>query len=134
MRPVADRALRLIRGFRIPLAAVLVGLAPVSALAAPLSLAVETAEAVRHPSIDATVLDIKLTPDGATTFADFTAAHVGEAIELRIDGAVVLTATLREAITSGTIEISGEQTADELRAIAKRIAAGARVEVDLAGN
>ena len=78
------------------------------------------------------VIDMKLTPASTKAFADLTAANIGKAVALRIDGTVVASPVVREPIVDGTVRISGGLTEDELRAIAAKLSsASAKVEIEV---
>jgi len=104
-----------------------------SALAAePVKLLVAHAETVVDAATGEPVLDIKLTPEGARSFAALTSASVGKTLALRIDGTVVATPKLLDPILGGEVRVSGSFGADELRSIASRISSGtAQVEVEV---
>ncbi len=54
----------------------------------------------------ATTLQIGLTPDAASTFAQYTAANIGSFFAVVLDGHVVLAPAIQAAITGGDIVIS----------------------------
>ena len=96
-------------------------------LAPATALAGETVELhVRHASI---VLDsagqkamqLELTPQSRDDFAAFTGRHVGETIDLSVDGEVLISPRLMEPIAGGLIMVSGSFAQGELEKIATRI-------------
>jgi hypothetical protein len=79
--------------------------------------AIDTAEAGTDDN-GAPELTLRLTDEGATVFADFSADHVGEFVALTVDHLIVVAPMLNEAITDGVIEITSGpdgMDADELR-------------------
>ena len=114
---------------RLAAAAALVVAAVIAASAAPLTLAVMRAEVGQVAGM--IVLDMTLTASSAKDFAAFTTANVGRAVELRIDGKVMMAPVVREPILGGHVQISGNFAKAELVAIASRISTGeAKVEVE----
>ena len=90
------------------------------------SLALDIAKAsIAYGFPDKTTLDIQLTETGASDFAAFTQKHVGELVDLKVDGKVVMSPKLVEPITAGRITVSGQFAPGKLEAIARKIAAGA---------
>ncbi len=80
---------------------------------------------------DNTMLDLELTPTGGEAFAAFTEKHVGETIDLKVDGKVVISPKLVEPITTGHISVSGKFAPGRLESIAKKISAGtATIDVE----
>ena len=54
-----------------------------------------------------TVLDINLKPAAATSFAEYTTAHVSESFAILIDGVVALVPVINEPVTGGMLQVSG---------------------------
>ena len=85
---------------------------------------------MRHASI---VLDsagqkamqLELTPQSRDDFAAFTGRHVGETIDLSVDGEVLMSPRLMEPIAGGMIMVSGSFAQGELEKIATRISQAA---------
>ena len=103
-----------------------------TALADPLAIKVKEADV--GSALGQPVLNLSLDEAAATAFADFTKANVGKQIELRIDGKTMLTATLRDPILSGKVQVSGHSRS-EFTSVADRIKAGAaEVEVEVAAK
>ena len=73
---------------------------------------------------DQSALDLQLTPEGGEAFASFTERHVGETVDLVIDGKVMMSPRLVEPISGGRIVVSGKFAPGRLEAIARRIAGG----------
>ncbi|MGX5828779.1 SecDF P1 head subdomain-containing protein [Mesorhizobium sp. 43Arga] len=117
---------RLIAGIAITLFAC--GLA----MAKPLTLAIAKAAVVSDQAPGQRALNLKMTPDSAKAFADFTTANVGKVIDLSVDGAVVASPRLVEPILGGEVMLSGTFAPGELQRLAERISAGgAKVTVEV---
>ena len=106
-----------------------------SALAAPIGLAIKSA------GVEAGVFDgqptivVELAPDAQRTFAKLTARHLGEVLDLLVDGAVVSSPRIQTVSPGPSVVISGEFTASEAAELARRISSGdALVEVELASK
>lgn len=113
--------------------------APISALlllsgiayAEPLELKVAKVSVVTDKALHQQALSLELTPESRDAFAAFTSEHVGNTIDIRIDGEVVMSPRLVEPIAGGLIMVSGSFKPGELAEIGKRIIpGGARVEVE----
>lgn len=101
-------------------ALVLLGLVH-SAMAADFELAVETArEGYDRFSAQPTV-EAVLTPEGRKAFAKLTLEHVGEVIELRVDGELLSSPVVQSPILDGRLTISGAMTAAKARSLAARL-------------
>lgn len=101
------------------------------AAAAVLELSVTRAYVVTEEATGRPALSITLSPESIKAFADFTDANVGRKVELRIDGKVVLSATVRERIVMGEVMVSGDLTRLQLLETANGIWSGkAKVEVE----
>jgi preprotein translocase subunit SecD len=108
--------------------------APIStvATAAPLALEVAGATASLDQRINEPIISIRLTAASGRSFGELTAANVGKAVEVRVDGKAVMKPIIREPILGGTLMISGGFTIAEARDIAGRLTAGrARIEVEV---
>jgi preprotein translocase subunit SecD len=68
--------------------------------------------------------------DGRRTLAQFTNEHVGEVIEVRGEGRLLMKARLRTAILGGQIEIGGSFGSDEVLSLASRLAISGKIEVN----
>ena len=105
----------------------------VSASADPLTLRVTRAEAAYVQRSGEPVVSMVFDEESKRLFADFTARHIGKAMELRIDGRTVMKAVIREPITGGAGQIAGGLTAQQAREMAERLSSGAaRLEVEAA--
>lgn len=102
-------------------------------LAEPLLLSIVSAEAGQDPATGMPVVALKMTGESAKAFGDFTAAHVGHAVSILVDGEAVSSPVVREPIRGGEVTISGSMTEADAKALAGRIAKG-KVSVDLAAD
>jgi preprotein translocase subunit SecD len=118
--------MRYIRGM---VAAAVLALAPAVAWAGEsIVLHVQHASVVKD-SADQPSLQLELTKASKDEFGAFTGRHVGEVVDFKVDGEVVMSPVVREPITGGLIMVSGQVGKRELASIAKRIeAAEAKVE------
>lgn len=71
------------------------------------------------------VVSVEFTDDGAKLFADITSEHVGEQLAIFLDGEVVSSPVINEAIPSGKAVISGNFTAEEARDLVQNLNFGA---------
>jgi preprotein translocase subunit SecD len=77
-------------------------------------------------------LKLDLTPESKDAFGAFTTKHIGELVDLRIDGKVVMSPVVRDPILGGQVMVTGNFERGELVAIAKRVeAADAKVEAEV---
>ncbi len=70
------------------------------------------------------VVQLKLTPDGASAFATATAANVGETISIWMDEQLLSAPTVNDAITNGEAIITGMGSVENAQALADQINAG----------
>lgn len=70
-------------------------------------------------------IDIEFTPEGAEKFARLTSMYVGEVIPHLLDGEVLVAPVIRQPITGGTGQITGNFTHEEARNIAIQLKHGA---------
>ena len=63
-------------------------------------------------------MQLELTPQSRDDFAAFTGRHVGETIDLSVDGEVLMSPRLMEPIAGGMIMVSGSFAQGELEKIA----------------
>jgi preprotein translocase subunit SecD len=66
-------------------------------------------------------LTLDLNDADARTFGDWTAAHTGERLAVVIDDEVVFAPTIQSAITGGEVQITGDYTQDEVKALLDRL-------------
>jgi preprotein translocase subunit SecD len=100
------------------------------ALAEPLTLEVTEASAAYDARNNFPLVTFRLAETSRKAFADFSAAHVGEKIDIRIDGKSVMKTVIREPITGGVGQIIASSP-DEARQLADRLASkAARLDVE----
>jgi preprotein translocase subunit SecD len=73
--------------------------------AEPRTLEVTEAEVAYDARNSAPIVTVRLSETSRKAFADFSARHVGEKIDLRIDGNSVMKTVIREPITGGVGQI-----------------------------
>jgi preprotein translocase subunit SecD len=107
------------------------GLSP--AVAEPLTLDVMEATSVPDRSgNNQAVLTVRLAESSRQAFADFSKAHVGQAINVTVAGKSVTKPVIREPITGGVISIA-VLTIDEGRKLAARLTSKtAKLDVEVA--
>ena len=107
--------------------------APGAALAGEsMVLHVAHVSVVNEPVTGQLALRMELTTESKEAFGAFTTRHIGEQVDLKVDGEVLLSPVMREPITGGELMISGQFGKSELVAIAKRVeAADAKVEAEV---
>ena len=66
-------------------------------------------------------LSIRLDADGADQLATITAAHIGEALPLRVDDEVLMSPRVMETITEGELLVAGDFEESALKALAVRL-------------
>ncbi len=116
------------RALLVALAALL---AASPAAAERLALSVAAVEIVPDTVPGQMLLRLELTPESRAAFAAFTGRYVGETVDFRIDGQMVMSVRLVEPILGGMFVVSAMFAKGELEAIARRIDAGkAAVEVE----
>ncbi|GAA4740069.1 SecDF P1 head subdomain-containing protein [Gordonia alkaliphila] len=79
--------------------------------------AVQSAEAARTAA-GAWVVSVTLTPDGSDVWADYTGRNIGRSTALVLDSTVLSVASIQSRI-GGTMDLSGEFTEQEAKALAK---------------
>lgn len=106
-----------------------------SAWAAPIGLAIKSASVQAGTFGGEPTIVVELEPDAQRTFAKLTTRHVGEVLDLLIDGTVVSSPRVQSVIPGPSVVISGDFTASQAADLARRISSGdARVEVELASE
>jgi len=71
------------------------------------------------------VVAIDFTDEGAQKFADLTAANIGHRISITLDGEVLTSPVVNEAITGGKAVITGSQSLEEAKNLAILLRSGA---------
>ena len=94
------------------------------ALAEPLALEVTEASVAYDTRNNFPVVTFRLAEASRKAFADFSTRHVGEKIDVRIDGKSVMKTVIREPITGGVGQITASSP-DEARQLADRLASRA---------
>jgi len=75
-------------------------------------------------SLGSPAIDFVLTPEGATIFAEHTAANVGKFLTITLDKRVISPARINGAIPGGQGQISGNFTAESANALAVQLRYG----------
>lgn len=71
------------------------------------------------------LVTVKFNQEGAELFAQITREHTGEQLGIFLDGELLSSPVINEAITGGTAVISGQFTVDEAQILAKNLSFGA---------
>ena len=85
----------------------------------------ESANVTRNSNTGEYVISFKLNEKGTQIFGDHTTKSTGAYLAIVLDGAVISSPTIREPITSGTGQISGQFTADSANQLALQLRYGA---------
>lgn len=81
------------------------------------------------------LVSIRFNGEGAKLFGDITRANVGQQLGIFLDGELLSSPVINEAITGGTAVISGSFTPDEAQALAQNLSFGALpVAIELQGT
>jgi preprotein translocase subunit SecD len=99
------------------------------AFAEPLTLEVTEAEVAYDTRNSQPVVTFRMSEASRKAFADFSAQHVGEKIDLRIDGNSVMQTVIREPITGGVGQILAISR-DGARQLTERLKAKAPLVVE----
>jgi len=70
-------------------------------------------------------VDMQLTSDGTTKFSQATSANIGKPISIYLDGNLISSPVVQQAITDGKAVITGNFTADQARNFALQLKSGA---------
>lgn len=101
--------------------------------AEPLSLDIVAGDVYRDDIIDEPYLLLRLSPAAAAAFNEFTGRRVGCPIDVRVDGRLIMTATVREPIRLGSFTLYAYD--QDIHAISRPILLDrVTVEVDDAAN
>ena len=96
-----------------------------------IELHVQHVSVVTEPVSNEPALKMELTADSKEAFGAFTNRHLGEQVDFKVDGQVVMSPVVREPILGGEVMINGRFEKAELVKIAKRVeAADAKVEAE----
>jgi preprotein translocase subunit SecD len=85
----------------------------------------ESANVTRDSNTGEYVISFTLNEKGTQIFGDHTTKSTGAYLAIVLDGAVISSPTIREPITSGTGQISGQFTADSANQLALQLRYGA---------
>jgi SecD/SecF fusion protein len=100
------------------------------ALAEPLTLEVTEASVAYDARNNFPVVTFRMAEASRKAFADFSTHHVGEKIDIRVDGKSLMQTVIREPVTGGVGQITASSS-NEARQLADRLASkAARVEVE----
>jgi protein-export membrane protein SecD len=88
------------------------------------------AEVILDPQTNQPLVSFELTPEGADIFAEYTSDHVGEFLAIVLDGEVISSPQIRDAIITGSGVITGSFTYDEANSLVIQLRAGS-LEVPL---
>jgi preprotein translocase subunit SecD len=91
------------------------------AVAADIVLAVATAKIGHDPFSAEPSVEVTLTPEARKTFGKVTLEHIGEVVELWVDGELVSSPVVQSPILEGSLTISGAMTAADARLLAARL-------------
>jgi preprotein translocase subunit SecD len=106
-------------------------LTAVTALAEPLVLDAKQASPGYDQRTKEPVVTYILSEPSRRLLADFTTKNVGQPVELRVNGAVIMKVIIREPILGGQGQIVGDLTLEQVDDIAKQLTAGDKIEIDL---
>ena len=104
-------------------------LLPTGAFAEPLTLEVTEAEGAYDARNGQPLVSFRMSEASRKAFADFTAQHVNEKIDIRVDGNSVTQVVIREPITGGTGQILATSV-DAARQLTERLRAKAPLVVE----
>lgn len=98
-------------------------------LAQSASLNVVSAKVETDRRLGQPVLAIVIAKESPVVLAQLTRDNIDRKVELRVDGKVLSAPVIREPILGTELQISGNGTAADFDAIAKRLLSGGVVEV-----
>lgn len=99
------------------------------AFAEPLTLEVTEAETAYDARNSQPLVSFRMSEASRKAFADFTAQHVNEKIDIRVDGSSVMKVVIREPITGGVGQILATSP-DGARQLTERLKARAPLVVE----
>jgi preprotein translocase subunit SecD len=102
----------------------------VPAIAEPLTLEITEAEVGYDTRNNSAVVSFRMSEDSRKAFAEFSTRHVGEKIDIRVDGNSVLQTVIREPITGGVGQINASSP-DQARRLVERLTSKAPLTVDV---
>jgi len=102
------------------------------ATAEPLLIEIVRAEVGFDQRIGQPIISFTMAEASRRLFAEFTRQNVGRAMEVRVDGRVIMTPVIREPIVGGTGQLLGGFSTAEANALAERLSTGnAKIEVEI---
>jgi len=131
--PIYSGFFRHLIGWMFALAILVLWIA--SAVADPITLRVVAASPV-YTAEGRPSFFIKVDDDGRRTLGQFTTEHVGEDIEFRSEGRLLMKTRLRTPISGSQIQIVivGDFGSDEVVSLASRLAMDGKIEIDALGR
>ena len=100
------------------------------AVAEPLTLEVIEASVAYGAGNSTPVMTFRMSESSSKAFAEFSARHAGEKVDIRVDGRSMMQPVIREPIKGGVGQIIASSP-DEARQVAGRLASkGARLDVE----
>jgi preprotein translocase subunit SecD len=112
-----------LRGLALASAVALAFLFPCGAIAEPLQVVVASAAAAIDARTGKPILTVRLTDEGRKSFGAFSQAHLGQAIDTRIEGKSLMKPVIREPIVGGVLQITMDSI-EETRRLADRLSNG----------
>ena len=101
--------------------------------AEPIAISVESAEAELDEFTSQPLVNVRWSADGQSTFAAFTAEHVGKRLDLLVGDEVVTSPVVQTVLDMRDIQITGLYSLEEANDIANRLSGKkARIFVRLA--
>jgi preprotein translocase subunit SecD len=80
---------------------------------------------VEFDQVGQPMVRVEMNPEGAKIFADFTSKNIGKPVIIVLDGRVISSPVIKDAITEGVGVITGKFTIDEAQKLAILLRAGA---------
>ena len=77
------------------------------------------------PITDTETISFRLTSEGAEIFGDMTAQSIGKTITIQLDGEVLMSPTVNEAIYGGDVMVTGSFTEEQTQDICLKLQSGA---------
>lgn len=85
----------------------------------------KSAQLTFNPTTSEPIINLNFNDEGAKMFEEITRANVGKTVAIYLDGQVISAPVVREAISGGQAQISGEFTPTEGRELVGRLNSGA---------
>ena len=103
------------------------------AVAQPVAFEVAQAGVAFDQRSGQAVVQVRLTPEAAKLFAEFTTQNVGKQVEIRVNQKVIHAVVIREPITGGRLQLAPDTEASA-RELAGQLTPGAKIELGPATN